>query len=86
MKSPTGGLYTKSLTGGWSRHEFAYRWTEDQSLLQVDGLNTKSPTKVATNGRSKHEVAYRWTDDQSRLRVDGLNTKSSTKVASRWMV
>ena len=34
------GLNTKSPMGGRSKHKIAYEWTDDQSHLHVDGLNT----------------------------------------------
>jgi len=40
----------------------AYEWTNDQSRLLMDSLNTKLPT-----GGQTTKVTYGWIDDQSRL-------------------
>ena len=52
MNLPTDERRPKSPTSGQSKHKVAYGWTNEQSRLQVGGLNTNLPT----GGWSKHIV------------------------------
>ena len=52
MNLPMDERQSKSPTSGQSKHKVAYGWTNDQSRLQVGGLNTNLPT----GGWSKHIV------------------------------